>query len=319
MNTEPKQRLQGGSIYLTLNLIIMIFLLQACDLWHEGLDVTFKTVFTSDPIQGHLEKVTTSGQSHWAGYDQYGVYIGSITPTRMTAELNSIRYLDRNPELNQEPWTMVEIVGVNWPADDPRRLADFSNGSSVEVVPDMWGNVANDGWFEDEHVILRYLGIFPTRIDIEWDLPPQLNGTQVGLWNFERNGLHVKGNLENLLNAIVDQGWNWEQGVMLKGFVFGETDSSYVVRQDNIQEGDIRDLITMAQPHAVARSGYYTSPILTPPREGETKVITTTISFDTEGLILHYTGYDSMAYTNNDVFIIAPRFWERFSIVIDQN
>ena len=298
-------------------LFLIIIFLSGCG--KEGLDLKFRTIYTSNSDKKeNSRKSSMSSDITQNYYTQFGDFVGSITPKKVTAKFNTIRYIDRK---NTEPGmqTMLEIIGVNWPFDDERRLADFTNGNTIEVVPEIYGNVGTDGWFVDGNITLKYLAIIPQSFNFEYDLPNQFTGISIELANNEREGNTIKCDMHYLLYRIKTEKFDYEHGIFFNGFIFGETDSSYMVSQNNIPEGDITEFINMAQPHCVARSGNYISPVLTPPDDGQTKLVTTTVSFDSENIIHHYAGYDNLPYTMDDVFVLQPKFWERFNVVIEQN
>lgn len=288
----------------------------------EGLDVTFRTVYSSYiPLQNE-KKATILLKSFPDPFYQLGDLVTTITPTKVTAKINTIRYVDRKLT---EPGvqTMVELISVNWLNDDARRFADFTNGNMVEVIPQMWGNIDNDGWFVEDNIRLRYLSILPDQFTFEFEYPADLpmfpaNGLPANA--LSRVGNTVTCDMHYFLYRIKDSAYDYEHGIYLKGFVFGGSDSTYITTQTQAKNSnDVFDLVSMSQPHSVARSGNYNTPILTPPPKGESKFITTYIAFDSNNIIQHYAGYDNIPYTYDDVFVLEPKFWDRFSIVIDQN
>ncbi len=298
-------------------LLLIFILLTGCR--KEGLDLIFRTIYTSTANKSEdLKKGSTVKNDPPGYYTQFGDFVGTITPKKVTANFNTIRYIDRK---NTDPGmqTMMEIISVNWPFEDKRRLADFTNGNTIEVVPEIWGNIDNDGWFVDENITLKYLAIIPTSFNFEYDLPDQFTGVGIEPANYMREGNTIKCDMHHLLRKIQTENFDYGHGIFLNGFVFGETDASYIVSQNNIPEWDITEFISMAQPHSVARSGNYTCPVLTPPARGKSKIITTTVSFDSQDLIQQYSGWDNIPYTFDDIFVMQPKFWDRFNIRIDQN
>lgn len=290
---------------------------------NEGLDLKFKAIYTSEPaIEKSSSLKSGTGQTAATGdYTQFGDFLGSITPAKVTAAFNTIRFVDRKDSEPGMP-TMLEIIGVNWPFDDPRRFADFTNGNTLEVVPEIYGNVDTDGWFVDNDIRMKYLFILPQEFVLEIDLPENISESNFGSYQgvyFDKQGNKLKCGIEFLLYHVVNEGYDIKNGIYLRGFVFGETETSYIVRQNNIPTGDVAELITQAQPHSVVRSSRYVSPVLYPPDKGETKIITTTISFDSEDIIQHYAGADNTPNTWDDILVFVPNFWERFSVVVEQN
>lgn len=304
----------------TFFFLLLIFLV-GCG--KEGLDVKFKTIYSSSGISAGTEKSASSVEAASVVYGQFGDLVGTITPGKVEAKFSSIRYIDRKTTSGQMQ-TMVELISTNWADNDPKRFADFTNGNTVEMTPEMWGNIDNDGWFVDDNITLRYLGIFPQNFTFEFMLPSQYENKPLNLNcpipNYvKREGNTVTCQIHFLLWPVNNEGFDYENGKMLNGFVFGETDSTYIVGQNNIANGDITELISMAQPHCVARSGNYTCPVLTPPASGGTKTVTTSINFDSKNIIHHYAGFDNIPYSGDDIFVLRPNFWERFNIKIEQN
>ena len=301
-------------------LFLTILLLGGCG--KEGLDVRFRTVYESSAENYGQKKSSMTPKTAMSDYTGFGDFVGTITPGKVTAKFHSIRFIDRVVS-NGGMQTMVELISVNWAEDDNRRFADFTNGNSVEMIPEMWGNIDNDGWFAEDNISLKYLGIFPQNFTFEFELPGQYTNNSLDLHSLlpdivRRDGNIITCEVHFFLQHIKNEGFNYENGIQLNGFVFGKTDSTYIVRQDNIPVGDVSELIRMAQPHCVARSGNYVCPVLTPPANGGSKIITTTISFDSRNIIQQYAGFDNVPYTADDVFVLQRKFWERFSIAIDQ-
>lgn len=300
-------------------LLLVIILLAGCSK-KEGLDLKFKTIYTSLPNTNKSAFKSAIQSSKTGNYTEFGDFLGTITPEKVTAKFNTIRFIDRK-STDAGMQTMLEIISVNWPFDDERRFADFTDGNEIEVVPEIYGNVSNDGWFVDKNIRLKYLLILPQEFILEFKVPDQLtnNLTTYKDVYFEKNGTRVKCGIDFLLYYDNDKGYENGRGIGINGFVFGETDSSYIVLQNNIPSGDVAELISQAQPNSVVRSHRYNSPVLYPPAEGETKIITTTISFDSKDIIQHYAGLDNIPCTWDDVFVFVPAFWERFNVVIEQN
>lgn len=67
------------------------------------------------------------------------------------------------------------------------------------------------------------------------------------------------------------------------------------------------------------RSHKYSNMIYNSPAEGETIVMNGTLSFNTRDLIQVYSGADKIPYTSDDIFVYAPKFWERIYSKVDGN
>ncbi len=59
--------------------------------------------------------------------------------------------------------------------------------------------------------------------------------------------------------------------------------------------------------------------IYTAPLEGETVLMNGVLSFDTNGLIQVYAGADNIPFTSDDIFVYAPKFWERIYSKLEIN
>lgn len=301
-------------------IILIIMLLFGCN--KEGLDVTFRTIYSSSISMHNVKNVKVIQKSYPESFYQLGDLVQTITPTKVTAKINTIRYVDR--KLTDDGiQTMVELISVNWPIDDARRFADFTNGNTVEVIPQMWGNIDNDGWFVEDNIHLQYLSILPDQFTFEFEYPanlPMYPAYDLPSNALNRNGNTVTCDMHYLLYRVKNKAYDYGNGIFLKGFVFGGTDSTYITTQAQADSAnDVFDLVSMSQPHSVARSGNYISPLLTPPPKGESKIITTYVSFNSNNIIQHYAGYDNISYTDDDVFVLEPNFWDRFTVVIEQN
>ena len=290
--------------------LCMLVVLVSCG--SEGLDVKFKTIYKSAISKQSLTNAGTSAPTQ-GSYTQFGKFVGTITPGMVMARFATIRFTDKK-ELVNGSTTIVDVISPNLPDNDPTRLADFTNGNTVEVTPQMFGNIGNDGWFADDNIRLQYLGIFTSNLNIDFELPAQFANQALitdGV-NARREGNTLKCNLRYFMERFGD-------GYDIRGFVFGGTDSSFIVRQSSIPAWDNVEMIRMAQPGEVARVSNFDSPVLRHPDKGSSATVTTTISFNSSQLIEHYEGYDNQPYTADDVFVFAPEFWKRFSVKISQN
>lgn len=235
-------------------IIFVIMLLLGCS--KEGLDVTFRTIYSSSNPIHNVKKAKVLQKSYPEPFYQLGDLVQTITPTKVTAKINTIRYVDRkltDPGMQ----TMVELISVNWSLDDDRRFADFTNGNMVEVIPQMWGNIDNDGWFVEDTIRLRYLSILPDQFTFEFEYPADL--PMYPAYGLPSNALNRTGNtvtcdMHYLLYRIKNPAYDYGHGIFLKGFVFGGTDSTYITTQAQADStNDVFDLVSMSQPHSVAR------------------------------------------------------------------
>jgi hypothetical protein len=94
--------------------------------------------------------------------------------------------------------------------------------------------------------------------------------------------------------------------------VFGSTDSTYIFYEKNIHNQSINNPI--GQSGYIIRSNAYDPFSLGNMSGGQTKKISGIITFNTTNLIQIYAGKDNIPYTSDDIFVYAPKFWERLSV-----
>jgi hypothetical protein len=96
--------------------------------------------------------------------------------------------------------------------------------------------------------------------------------------------------------------------------IFGNTESSFVVNP-NGETVSLSEDCPIAEPghDLTIRSHKYTNMVFNQPGEGQTAVMDGTLSFNTLDLIQVYAGTDNIPYTHDDIFVYAPKFWERIN------
>ena len=103
-------------------------------------------------------------------------------------------------------------------------------------------------------------------------------------------------------------------------FVFGNTDSSFIFNPEGNEVTNSADFPFGGEGNfAVVRSNKFVPKTIIMPEYEETLEMYSTISFNTENLIQVYAGLDNIPYTSDDMFLYAPKYWERISIRLDVN
>lgn len=301
---------------------------------NERIDVKFRTVYKKTTAnQVSVKKNLLKTKNTNGSFTRFGSFMGTITPTKVTATFMMLKFQDSDSDA--WPGTSVELIDNHVPIEDPQRFADFTNNSSVELKPVMYGNISSDGWFVEKDVVLKYLGIFPRTFVFEFLLPEQYNEVEIlnDHKDYERypesegfgfptgfNDFTTRnGDTLTCISQFFLQHEYLGASNAPNAFVFGGTDSCYVVNANNLPAWEKCSLVTNTGSKNVARSGNYSTPTLAPPIPGTTKLITTTISFDSNDIIEVYTGKDNLPYTFDDIFTFPPKFWERFKVEITQN
>lgn len=300
----------------------------------KGFDVKFKTVFKKSTMEHAVsERKALISSSSNSSFNNYGAFIGAITPTKVSVIFNALKYLDEDTD--EWPGTTIELIDNHVGHNDSIRYADFTNGKVMELKPTMYGNLTSDGWFAKKNVVLKYLIISPRSFVFEFMLPDEYNSVQIindhsGIDNYPPsegfgfpegfNDFSIRnGNIMTCISQFFLQHEYLGASNSPAEFIFGGTDSCYIVKHDNIPDWETCGMIKKMNSRCVARSGNYVSPILTEPQPGTTKMITTTISFDSNDIIEVYAGKDNIPYTSDDIFTFPPKFWDRFKVEITQN
>jgi hypothetical protein len=253
-------------------------------------------------------------------YTQFGDYITSLTPSKFTANIWTIGYIDTvfsHSNNNAQMLQYVEQNSEKLPFDDASRIVDFSDNVTVTFNPVRYGRVNNDGQFEDQQINFIYFYFMPRYFYQEVQLPAEYKNVQLNMFSsgsIDNNILKVKHSemLNKIFpNAQTNNGFN---------FFFGNTDSTFIVNPngESISTSE-NNPITDKTNDLIIRSRKYTNMIYNAPAIGETVVMYGILSFNIKDLIQVYAGADNVPYTSDDIFVYAPMFWERIYSKLDIN
>ena len=263
-------------------------------------------------------------------YSQFGDYITSITPSSFIGKflgLHLFSWYEGNIEFSIDIITNSAYLDIA----SPKRLADFSNNSTVNFTPE---DIVNYYRKDIEMIYFVATSLFYYQ---EFKLPVQygniyhlsyLDWGGGGLRSFdgdfiggERTGCDYKGSNEPLMAPIFNPDWTADNGhfpEMPKTYVFGNTASTFLFYSPG--NGELTER-TVNDPGGhggyIIRSEKFTPITLNEIPAGETRTINATMTFNTTDLIQIYKGKDSQEYTSDDIFVYAPNFWERMSVSID--
>jgi hypothetical protein len=223
-----------------------------------------------------------------------------------------IQYIDQNPN--------------NLPQDDPSRMVDFSNNVTVNFDhPVVFGRL-RDGILEGKNIDLKYFYFLPYYLYQEIQLPAQYEGIQLEMFeqsmgNFTTVDNNIlKTQQQPIIRKIFPNSFNTNNGPY---FYFGNTESTFVVNPDGerilLSENNpaINEDAQGGTGTLIIRSNQYTNAIYQAPEPNETLTMSGIVSFNTTDLIQVYAGNDNVPYTRDDVFVYAPKFWERISSRLD--
>jgi hypothetical protein len=215
-------------------------------------------------------------------------------------------------EFSNNNANMLQYIEQNMdklPFNDSSRYIDFSNNNVVTFNPVIYGRVNNDRIFEDPQINFIYFYFIPFKLYQEVQLPEQYQNVQLSMFpQFENTDNILRVDYFELMNKIFPNA-NVNNYIY---FIFGNTDSTFVVNS-NGETVQMSENCPIAEPGncLVIRSDQYSNMIYNGPAEGGTVVMNGILSFNTENLIQVYEGNDNLPYTSDDIFVYAPKFWER--------
>lgn len=265
-------------------------------------------------------------------YTQFGDYITSVTPDKFLIKFLSLKLCStwNNQNNNLE---IIDNNKLDWTSTN--RIADFSDNSTVSIAID--GKVSTD-------LEMIYLVSIPMFYYQEFELPQQYSRFTIDLAgpnnlacltfggnNIDypaandgiggiKEGCIVKGSNNPFMSPIFDEHWTDK---IIDGFpgnlpewpktiVLGNTDSTFIYSSTGTSVDD-----PLGTGGNIIRSNKFNSITIKAIPEGETRIIYGIMTFDITDLIQIYAGKDNIPYTYDDVFVYAPRFWERISVSLN--
>lgn len=254
-----------------------------------------------------------------------GDYITSITPTVFKGKFLDMRIQSWTRGANM--WNdNLNIIDNNTAIDSSNRIADFTNNGIVQFVPKIDGQPSSA---DIVYNVFVFISLFYYQ---EFELPapydtinnlPMLNfgGGSLDFKSFSMGGIRdgriIKGSSTPFLAPLFDPNWKGFNGSFPKipsCFVFGETDSAFTF---NGTQHTLTIDNPIGQEGQIMRSPFYDPIVLKPVPLDSTRAINGTMSFDIDGLIQIYAGKDNKPYTQDDVFVYAPKYWNRIKVALN--
>jgi hypothetical protein len=193
-------------------------------------------------------------------------------------------------------------------------MADFSNNSTLSVNPVLNGtnimlNPDGQGGFFKDNVTFKILWI---RMGLTQtiELPEAYSQVRLNQFNSnQKNNNIITTDVIPLFQAVSNL------STFGKTFTiyFGKTENTYIA----VDEAERYFLGNNTLPHI--RSSKYSEWTMTPPLADQTKTIISTIGFYNNDIIQVYAGSDNIPYTNDDVIVFEPGFWERIYVKVSEN
>jgi hypothetical protein len=261
-------------------------------------------------------------------YSRFGDFITSITPTVFIAKFGGMRlqHFVRGDKMWKEQIKIIDGYEVGIIDKDCGRLADFSNNATVQITPVFEGVDYADMKNVEFNLFTNFILFFYQ----EFEIPAEYanikyldnllySGDSIDLNSFSvagmRDGNWLKIGSSDLMAPIFDSTWTGFHGnypQMPQSYVFGSTDSTYMYYEKGIHNQSINN--PTGQGGYIIRSNAYKPFSIGDMSGGQTKNISGVIAFNTTNLIQIYAGKDNIPYTSDDIFVYAPKFWERLSV-----
>ena len=259
-------------------------------------------------------------------YTQYGDYITSITPSNFVGNFDMIRIYGNTIDTESPPVFMTLLLSHS--SDDSFRFADFSNNAEITLTPTLCGPFVNansdgtGGCFKYD-AVFKLLHINLHNISQVVELPVQYNGVNLSQFNGQywqniyssdsvKNGNILTVDMYPLIGKINDTCDFYQHPLT---FYFGMTNTTTLYKDGaNIDFPSVLNQAPLQMITPFVWSQKFNEWTLKTPTDGEITTITTTIGFDNENLIQIYAGADNIPYTNDDIIVYAPNFWERVYI-----
>jgi hypothetical protein len=264
------------------------------------------------------EGIPVSGKtSEDSLYTQFGPLITTLTPYVFRSKLNILAYQDDLESAGPNSTTHM-ISYIDGHDNDPNYQifldVDFSNNQEVVAEPILYGTDIRDGIFEQREVTMSYFMFVPYHITQSFVLPLEYKDVQ-----FAWQDMNTCRNYDSLLNRVtftcserlLTMPLYGQNNLIPAGYVFGGTDSTYIHNPEALPGVPGCPFGGSLCNNPFIRSSYYTPVTVTMPDDGESIEMFSTISFNSNNLIQIYAGNDGVAYTGDDVFVYAPKYWER--------
>ena len=292
-------------------IVILILLISACKKNHGTMK--YKAKFCAIANKSHKKANNDSL------YTIFGDYITSITPQYFSCKVGMFvfqdHYTQSNPSCHMISFIENQVVDVN-----------FSENAEIEFTPVLHSTDIRDGIFEQKEVDFKFISFSPNLFNHEFEIPIHylnlannnssnnfLDGSTFQ-YDSINNKIKVK-TLKNFSYAAIHGNAN----AMPTGFVlaFGQTDSSYIYMNQGVVLPEEERFPFWNENSVIIRSSKFNTQKVIMPNDGETYTMYATLSFDTDNLIQVYAGNDNIPYTNDDIFVYAPRFWDRIYINLE--
>jgi len=294
-------------------IVLLILLACACKKGDYGT-MRYKARFCTQ------ESNTLKLSSNDTLYTIFGDYITGITPDHLSSTVGMFIFQDHYNQGNPA-CHMIAFI------ENRQEDVDFSGNAEIEFSPTLHSTDIREGIFEQKEVDFRFISFCPNNFMHGFEIPTQylgvINGGNANQFmlsdgTFHFDTINQKLSVQSAKNLSYGA-IHGNANAMPTSFIltFGQTDSSYVYMFSG-QEMPEEDRFPFWDANGVViRSSKFSTQKIIMPGEGETYTMYATLSFDTNRLIQVYAGNDNIPYTPDDVFVYAPKFWDRINIRLE--
>jgi len=297
---------------LIIGISLLMLLVCACNKDEYG-SMKYKAKFCTEPTKS-LKK-----PGNESTHTIFGDYITSITPYHFSCNVGMFIFQDyyNQGDPRCHMIAFIENKNIN---------VDFSGNAEIEFTPTLHSTDIRDNLFEQKEVDFRFISFCPTNWVHEFEIPIQyldiiknkkywfLQGSTFD-YSTDPNKIKVKSENISLSYGAIHGNANAMPTNFF--FTFGETDSSYIYMNKGIDLPEDKRFPFWDSKAVVIRSSKFKTQKIIMPAEGETYTMYATLSYTTDNLIQIYAGNDNIPYTADDVFVYAPRFWDRVNINLE--
>ena len=253
-------------------------------------------------------------------YTKFGDYMISITPSVSMIKFMNMRFInwDIDSTVANSGIEIIDSYGnMEW--SNPARFADFTNNNTVNITPNL------ENYRAYEELVCNMFVFVAMYFYQEFELPVQY--ADVPALN---NLYEIQFDTDHLTNSNCDIG-GMRTGLKIQGdekpfvkdrlfdskpgsYVFGNTDSTYVLKTGLSAPCAQSMDDPLGQGGNIVRSNKYNSITIPAIPENQTLIMHATLSFNFNNLIQVYAGADNIPFTFDDIFVYAPKYWERLSV-----
>ena len=289
--------------------LFVVFLLAtiliSCDKFRTG-KIKHKVKYTT--VELKQKKADTDST-----FSHLGDLVTTITPTYLLGEIRMLMLLDH--------WDQWGSNTHMFQYQDGTYLAvDFSDNEEVEYTPVLHSSDMKNDIFDIDQVTLNYIFFNPSQFIQRFEIPYQYGDIDIieyGNRTFYVDSITGKRIIEINSNDLIWKAFENQKGIP-KFFIIGNTDSTFLVNEEGIYM-NASENYPIAGDQCIARSSAFQPVTVKMPNPGQTIEMYSTISFNSENLIQVYAGVDKIPYTQDDIFVYAPKYWERLKVKLEVN